>query len=234
MTTIFHWRLSILVVASFLSPAVTFLVPPTEGSFIRLYCAFSLEDSTRQTEICRNFTIEQVSNRRRALDVFVFRQWSVSAADYQQTWLDQHDEALTEQEAVERLTPGIDDNGRDTTILGGPIVSFVALVSDEHFDRTHGVAATVDAKLEEQHVYLKNLLVDERARRRGVASALVAAVKVFTETTPADEVVLHVERHNGNAIAFYEKEGFEFAEENEGDGRMTCQVRTVSTQNLAQ
>lgn len=170
------------------------------------------------------FTIEQVSDRYRSLDVSVFRRFSISAAEYQQQWLEKHngEHLITKHEAVVRLTPTIDDNGRDTAILGGLLVTFIAISSNGDFDDTNGVVAAVDAKMNEDHVYLKNLKVDKRVRRRGLAAALVKKVKRYTkESTSVNEIVLHVKRpDNVNAIALYEKEGFVFDERMEGDGRM--------------
>lgn len=215
---------SILVLGTFLS--FSFLVPSAKPSFTGPHCT-SLQHSIHIQETDQdNYTVERVLGRNRALDLMVFRQWSISAAEYQRSWFDTHNgEHLDKQEAVERLTPAINNFGQDTTILGGPMVSFVAiLLNDASLDRTHGVVAAVDAKLNPDDIYLKNLLVDERARRRGIASALVQAIKDLAEMTCVNEIVLHVERHNANAIALYEKEGFEFAEEYSGDGRMVCKV----------
>jgi len=210
---------SFLVVFLLLSlPIKAFLAPQTRGSF-----TISETRASNEADTATNYAIEQVRDRQRALDVSVFRSFSISATEYQQKLLDEHQENITEQEAVEYLTKGINDAGQQTGILGGPLFSFVAVC--EGFGRTHGVVAAVDAKLNEDHVYLKNLAVDEQLRRRGVASALVTAVKSFTETTPVHQVVLHVDRQtNVNAVALYLKEGFDFEEEREGDGRMVFRL----------
>jgi ribosomal protein S18 acetylase RimI-like enzyme len=219
------WHYLIVLFLPCPSTVTAFAVPQSRQS-VRFRQRASNDDNDQVDD---NFNIQQVSNRQQALDVMVFRSFRVTAAEYQQQWLDEHDgeSSLSEQEAVERLTPTVDENGRDTSILGGPLVTFVVVCNtkDDDFERTHGVVAAVDAKLNQDHVYLKNLDVDERVRRRGSASALVTAVKDYTKASPVDEIVLHVERPtNVNAIALYEKEGFEFQEEREGDGRMTFKV----------
>ena len=171
-------------------------------------------------------TMEQVSDRRRALDVLVFRGFSKSAHEYMQQYKHDNDTTLSEQEAFVRLTPGMNDNGDNTNILGGPVVTFVAISNHvAEFPRTNGVVAAVDAKLTKDCILLKNLHVDERVRRRGLASALIKAVKDFTTTTESvHDIVLNVERTNLNAIALYKKEGFEFDEQVKGDGRMVFSV----------
>jgi RimJ/RimL family protein N-acetyltransferase len=184
----------------------------------------------RATNECKlDIAIEQVSDRCRALDVMVFRGFSISAKEYQYQYFTKHNQTISEQESVVRLTSGINDNGCDTNILGGSVVTFIArMLSDDSdkFARTNGVIATVDAKVTTDCcIILKNLNVDERVRRRGVASALVKAVKDFTRTTESiSEVVLDVDRQNLNAIALYEKEGFEFDEKVKGDGRMVWKI----------
>jgi ribosomal protein S18 acetylase RimI-like enzyme len=172
-----------------------------------------------------DFCMEQVSDRRRTLDVMVFRGFSCSANEYVHQYKQENHETLSEQEAVLRLTSGIDDNGQDTNVLGGPVVSFVAISDDAEFARTNGVVAAVDAKRTTDCILVKNLHVNERVRRRGLASALIMAVKHFARTTQSvDEIVLNVERQNQNAIALYLKERFQFDEHIKGDGRMVCDV----------
>lgn len=214
----------ILLLPSCLSAA--FFIPQTTLR-TTLHCAAAT--TNEQQHAVEQFTLERVSNRHRALDVRVFRGFSISAKEYQQEYFQKNGETISEQEAVIRLTSGVDDNGRDTTILGGPVVTFVVAVSSDSIQefaaRTHGVVATVDVKLLDNYMELKNLHVEERVRRRGLASLLVQAVKEFTRTaSPVNEVVLNVKLQNANAIALYEKEGFEFQEEREGDGRMVCRV----------
>lgn len=172
-----------------------------------------------------DFCFEQVSDRRRALDVMVFRGFSRSANEYMQQHKQENDETLSEQEAVGRLTPGVNEHGCNTNILGGPVFTFVAISHVAEFARTNGVVGAVDAKLTKECILLKNLHVDERVRRRGLASALVEAVKDFTRSTESvNEIVLNVDRQNINAIALYQKEGFEFDEQVKGDGRMVLAV----------
>ncbi len=74
-------------------------------------------------------TIERVSNRSRALDVKVFRGFSIPASEYIQKQLIEHNQVMTEQECIHILTSSYDDYGQDMSILGEPLVQFVAVVS---------------------------------------------------------------------------------------------------------
>lgn len=213
----------ISLLLSILPSTVGFIAPQSLTSFCSRH--FIVSSSALFDVIQRigdDFTIEQVSDRSRALDVFVFREYSVSADEYQKQQLEQYGKVVTEQEAIRQLTPTIDDNGRDTAILSGPMVTFIAVSTkrEDVYQRTHGVVAAVDAILKGDHVYLRNLLVDERVRGCGLGRALVSAVKNCTKQSPVSKIILHVNRRNVNAVALYETEGFELQEERDGDGRM--------------
>ena len=60
------------------------------------------------------------------------------------------------------------------------------------------------------HVYLKNICVDERMRRRGVGLALVRAVKAYALERGVSAIVLDVDPSNESAVGLYKGEGFEF------------------------
>ena len=141
-----------------------------------LNCAMVANDWTALPD----FGMEQVSDRRRALDVMVFRGFSKSANEYMQQYKQENDDDSIGTRSNCETHARHDDNGHDTNILGGPVVTFVAISNDAEFARTNGVVAAVDAKLTKDCILVKNLHVNERVRRRGLASALIKAVKDFT------------------------------------------------------
>jgi len=62
-----------------------------------------------------------------------------------------------------------------------------------------------------QHVYLANLRVDNKMRRRGIGSALLNAVITYTKTQDGPNLILlNVELDNLGAIQLYERSGFRF------------------------
>lgn len=77
---------------------------------------------------------------------------------------------------------------------------------------------------------ITNVVVDESARRRGVGSALVEAIKTHCADKGAKKIYLEVWVNNTAAIELYEKQGFEraYARKNyykEGDASvMSCEV----------
>jgi ribosomal protein S18 acetylase RimI-like enzyme len=73
--------------------------------------------------------MERVSNRSRALDVKVFRGFSIPVSEYIQKQLIEHNLVMTEKECEQILTSSYDDYGQDTSIVGEPLVQFVAVVS---------------------------------------------------------------------------------------------------------
>jgi ribosomal protein S18 acetylase RimI-like enzyme len=204
-------------------------------------------------------TIERVSSRDRALDVRVFRGWSVTAEEYMQQQCQNGNRestrrsGLTHSEAVKELTKSYNDEGVDTAILGDePLVNFVAIY--HHGDdnnimqttregddslafmrRTNGVVGTVDCQVKHHdilsptatpesiqqflsksnlpwpHLYTKNLHVDSRMRRRGIALALVRANSAYACKSDMKNMILTVDPNNETgAIQLYEREGFRF------------------------
>ena len=57
-------------------------------------------------------------------------------------------------------------------------------------------------------LYLDDLNVDERARRRGVGSALLNACRAYAKASGCYNLTLNVWAFNEGAIAFYQKNGF--------------------------
>ena len=195
-----------------------------------------------------NISIERISSRNRILDGRVFRGFSISASEYKQKMCIEKNITISEEEAVHDLTLSYDDDGKDTTLCGSPVMQFVAVVSHDKLQnypsihkRTNGVIAVIDAQIKQKnkmggdqemnlpwpHVSLKNLNVHEDFRRRGIASALVQEVRKFTRDEDIHWIVLEVEYSNYNAITLYQKEGFEFLGGEEGivGGRMVSKVK---------
>jgi len=177
----------------------------------------------------------------------------------------EQDKVLQRSEAFKELTQDLDENGQQifsTTSLSQPRIAqfFAAVVTDDDnsaccemmkdLRETNGVIGAVDAQVivpaasEEEDstaatvVYLKNLRVDEGARRQGVASALVEEVVGFARNISfgqtenedmapslqqkAAMIELHVDTVAARRL--YEKRGFELRELIEGDGRMVLEL----------
>jgi ribosomal protein S18 acetylase RimI-like enzyme len=191
------------------------------------------------------FQVERVSSKSRALDVQVFRQWRLSVEEFMKEESNKNQEssnsASSDEEALHLLTKDFDENGQNTKLLGDePVVQFIAICQDDCgnkntlFDNTNGVVGVVDAILQHYrpipdvdlslpYVYLRNLRVDERMRRQGVASCLVQAVNDYAkETDGVDVVLLHVDQENDGAIRLYKNHGFEYQKTVDNDIRMVC------------
>ena len=70
------------------------------------------------------------------------------------------------------------------------------------------------------HVYVANMSVDNKMQRRGIALALLQAVKVYTKSLSVElneniPIVLSVDNDNLPAIKLYEKFGFKYLETND-------------------
>jgi len=70
------------------------------------------------------------------------------------------------------------------------------------------------------HVYVANMSVDKKMQRKGIAMALLQAVKVYTKSLCEElnediPIVLSVDNDNLPAIKLYEKFGFEYLETND-------------------
>jgi ribosomal protein S18 acetylase RimI-like enzyme len=100
---------------------------------------------------------------------------------------------------------------------GGELVRIIAVVDHDLAKRTHGVIASVDAHQEADvdkgvMVELKNLRVDEGFRRRGIARALVEAVKEYAREVCNERMTtvhLAIELDNVGAIKLYKSQGFQ-------------------------
>ena len=208
------------------------------------------------------FFIEKASTKARALDVKVFRGYTVSAKE--EHVLEQHQKGneMTENEAIDALMKNYNEYGE--YIFNPPHceaeVYFVAVyngatnnpIEENAFDRTNGVVGVVSAQLRRRspliagpssndenengsldstalpsvpipspHIYVANMRVDDKMRRRGVGIALLLAVKEYAETWEEEEMdesipmALSVDNDNVGAIRLYERFGFEYLEKND-------------------
>jgi len=222
-----------------------------------------------------SFSIERVSTLSRALDVSVFRGWSMTAEEWiekrrieqgQQPLQDSGVMICTRDDAMRELMIGYDESGVNQLTFGSHRpVTFCAIGHGSEADddgwmiRTNFAVGSVDCQVKTQHdkvsmrffelklsggedsdesapdweedhscehlipfphVYLKNLRVDERMRKRGVGLALVRAVKAYALETGVPAIVLDVEPSNVSAVNLYRREGFEFVKT--GSMLMTC------------
>jgi ribosomal protein S18 acetylase RimI-like enzyme len=80
--------------------------------------------------------------------------------------------------------------------------------------------ATKKTTATKKALFVSSLAVDEKFRRRGIASQLLDEVERLvkeSEDSDLDSVELTVNGWNASAIALYEKRGFEALEEKDGD-----------------
>jgi ribosomal protein S18 acetylase RimI-like enzyme len=117
--------------------------------------------SMAQHDWMADVTIERVSTKRRALDVHVFRQWSISAKEHiekqTQSSSTGSTEIMTEDEAIDHLMRGYGSDGRyiNNVSKNDPAVQFVTLYQPQHsgswksgcYNRQNGVVGAVDIQL---------------------------------------------------------------------------------------
>jgi len=199
-----------------------------------------------------DYSIRKVSNKARALDVKVFRGFSISAHEY---ILEQHRKNgydVSETQAIDFLMMNYDDDGNYIMHniiepdLYVPEIYFAAVYNGAEqektqlFERQNGIIGVVSAQLRRSapitdgssspsevttatipspHIYVANMRVHDKMRRKGVGKALLSSVLAHTistkdrlnETIP---LVLSVENDNLGAIQLYEQFGFEYFEKN--------------------
>lgn len=187
--------------------------------------------------------IEKVASKQRALDVKVFRQFSIPVEQYIVDYYEKNNIFLTESEALDRLMPGFNENGEYQKHVGPDEreVQFVAIYDeqnptlDERYSMTNGVMGVVCAQIRcrnissdvvtnhlssskvlPPHVYLANLRVDEMMRRKGIGTSLMKAVEEYASSNNINTIILSVDHDNHGAIQMYQRHGFEHVEENEG------------------
>jgi len=191
----------------------------------------------------RTIAIEQVSSKARALDVFVFRGFQVSVAQF----LKENEAEWTEEQAIDELMKGYDDKGDPVKWQESPDelpVHFVAISQQEGVDDTNGVVGIVRAQacnvknipLDkairppasvspfttkcDPHIYLSNLCVDSRVRRQGIGSALLLKVMKYARDMSQDQIVLWVDCKLLGPIQLYQAHGFTVQEKMDGEYKM--------------
>lgn len=136
-------------------------------------------------------TIERVSTKQRALDVHVFRKWSITAQEHIEKQTESLSSSLlstkdgsthimTEEEAIDHLMRGYGSDGRymNTVSKNDPTIQFVTLYQPHHtgwnsdcYIRQNGVVAAVDiqARNADSDVSIDDImLLVERSRDRSV------------------------------------------------------------------
>ena len=151
--------------------------------------------------------------------------------------------SISRGEAVEEFSRTLNDDGVIISTAGDtPLVTFAAFYTGEDGEelpewitRTNGVVGSLDCQVRKRdvdigddnecppipwpHLYRKNLFVDPRMRRMGMALALVRAVKSYAYERGLSAIVLDIDPANETgAIQLNRKEGFEFVDE----GIMVC------------
>mmetsp|Transcript_24307 Transcript_24307/g.53704 ORF Transcript_24307/g.53704 Transcript_24307/m.53704 type:complete len:324 (-) Transcript_24307:38-1009(-) len=108
-------------------------------------------------------------------------------------------------------------------------VGFAARIDDAdtayggRFSETNGVVGAIDCQLRNceasenvkiygalpPHIHIKNLAVDQKCRRMGIARELVQAVEEYAKTTDAELITLVVDDSNTQAVNLYKSEGYD-------------------------
>ncbi len=203
-----------------------------------------------------NYSIRQVSNKARALDVKVFRGFSVSAREHIVDQQRKNGEEVSEAQAIDFLMKNYDNDG-NYIMAGGmksyePETYFAAMYNGaerermECFSRQNGIIGVVSAQLRRRtplgddpseltatppHIYIANMRVHDNMQRQGVGKALLSsviahAISLNERMDEAISLVLSVENDNLGAIHLYEQLGFEYVEKNKFFGLMLLLLPT--------
>ena len=203
-----------------------------------------------------NYSIIQVSNKARALDVKVFRGFSVSAREHIVDQWRNNGKEVSEIQAIDFLMKNYDNNGNYIMASGmksyEPETFFAAMYNGEEreklecFSRQNGIIGVVSAQLRRRtpltddpseltatpHLYVANMRVHDNMQRQGVGKALLSSVIAYANSLneQIDEtisLVLSVENDNLGAIQLYEQLGFEYIEKNKFFGLMLLLLPTT-------
>lgn len=180
----------------------------SRGSFSRSYICLrdSIEDEIEVDDIselgnCRHLIL-LADSREKVLNIKLYRFGGPNLEEH----LRSNPDLLTRQDAIESLTPGVDENGTQRLLYGngvtGESVQYYAVSCDSSLSSTaeqdhrnkdssltynHAVLGSVEAakfiskvdNVVEVSVELRNLSVHKNARRRGIGKALVEAVQKY-------------------------------------------------------
>mmetsp|Transcript_19498 Transcript_19498/g.41742 ORF Transcript_19498/g.41742 Transcript_19498/m.41742 type:complete len:230 (-) Transcript_19498:109-798(-) len=191
-------------------------LPPTR---IKSPVGASSDGSTADDDVsCR---IERVNTKARALDVKVFRGFSISASQSVANH-ESRGTTITEEQAVDKLM--VDHDALGNYVMKGnpdykPTVYFVALNDGPSHIATNGVVGIVSAREiapgASSSAYIANMKVERSMRRKGIGLGLLDAVHAhYHEGAVNDSGVkmqlrLSVDYDNLPAIALYTRFGFE-------------------------
>ena len=133
----------------------SFYSPTKHSAFNQNYARTIFKTKISQTKddaLSEKIDIELVSTKKRALDVRVFRELSETPAEYISKYIPK--ESITEEEAINLLMPGYDENGNYIHHVSPhiPEVYFAAIhtkkgLVDQQYDRCNGVVGVVRAQI---------------------------------------------------------------------------------------
>jgi aminoglycoside 3-N-acetyltransferase I len=135
---------------------------------------------------------------------YAFRQLAGSDVPIFRRLLETFGEAFGEPDTYQGAVPG---DGYLRTLLDRP--TFIALAALDGDEVVGGLAAYVLEKFERERseVYIYDLAVDARHRRRGIATGLVGALKSIARARGAWVIFVQADRSDDAAIALYESLG---------------------------
>lgn len=111
--------------------------------------------------------------------------------------------AVVDLEAATQGTDAWSENlVRDGVTGGLPTISYLVAEDDD------GISGYAVASYAGDIAELQRIGVAETARRRGTATALLAAIVAHAPSTGADRMLLEVRADNRGALAFYAERGF--------------------------
>ena len=158
-----------------------------------------------------DYFIQRVTTKARALDVRIFRGFSITAEEYvlEQRQVGNNDNIISKNEAIDLMMKDYDENGDYIYKYVADYESeayFVAVYNGtrdelrDEFAGPDGVIGVVSAQLRRRspltddsviddkdsipsaHVYLANMRVHDEMRRRGVGLALISSVREYVDS----------------------------------------------------
>jgi ribosomal protein S18 acetylase RimI-like enzyme len=93
-----------------ISFSIAYVVPASHAT-VRIPSSLKFSQSVNENGVRHFAHIEKVSTKKRALDVKCFRGFSISPSEYIRKYSDSSKSSMTEDEAIDILMMGYDDNG---------------------------------------------------------------------------------------------------------------------------